>query len=127
MTTDTIRQPTAADLHAQWYIAPKPHVPRGWLVYTLDFVLATLQGHFTEPQKISHAPAWLVVGRLVQSVMAVAQAILMLLAWLPITSTLYETVARIFSRNALGFFLRACFWKSKLRYLGQDTIIDQNV
>lgn len=127
MTTDTIRQPTAADLHAQWYIAPKPHVPRGWLVYTLDFVLATLQGHFTEPQKISHAPMWLVVGRLVQGVMAVAQAILMLLAWLPITSTLYETVARIFSRNALGFFLRACFWKAKLRYLGQDTIIDQNV
>ncbi len=127
MNSETIRQPTAAELQAQWYIPPKPPIPRGWLVYTMDFILATLQGHFTEPQKISHATGWLVVGRIVQGFMALGQALLMLLAWLPITSTLYETVARVFSRNALGFFLRSCFWKTKLRYLGQDTIIDQNV
>lgn len=117
----------AADVQFQWYIPPKPDVPRGWLVYTLDFILATLQGYFTEPQKISHAPAWLVIGRIMQAFMAVAQLLLMLLAWLPITSTLFEVVARTFSRNALGFFLRACYWKAKLSYLGQDTIIDQNV
>ena len=117
----------AADIQAQWYIPDSPDLPRGWLVYSLDFILATLQGYFTEPQNISHAIGWLILGRIVQGFMAVAQAILMLLAWLPITSTLLEIVARTFTRSAVGFFLRACYWKAKLRHLGQDTVIDQNV
>jgi acetyltransferase-like isoleucine patch superfamily enzyme/ribosomal protein S18 acetylase RimI-like enzyme len=51
----------------------------------------------------------------------------MLLAWLPGTSSILEIIARVFSRNAVGFFLRACYWKAQLNYLGQDTVIDQYV
>ncbi|HUN81835.1 MAG TPA: hypothetical protein VMV81_10035, partial [Phycisphaerae bacterium] len=125
-TSDQLKH-EAAQVQGEWYIPPTPDLPRGWLVYSFDFILATLQGYFTEPQKISHAGGWRFLGRLVQGLMAIAQAILMLLAWLPITSTLFEIVARTFTRSAVGFFLRACYWKASLRYLGQDTIIDQNV
>lgn len=117
----------SASVEKLWYVAAPVRVPRGWLVYTLDFALATLQGCVTEPENVRRTTGWLVIGVTVRCAMAVAQAILMLFAWLPITSSLLETFARVYSRNALGFFLRACYWKAKLKDLGQDTIIDQYV
>jgi acetyltransferase-like isoleucine patch superfamily enzyme/ribosomal protein S18 acetylase RimI-like enzyme len=120
-------EPEQIPLADQWYIPARHKIPHGWMVYTFDFVLATLQGYVTEPQKISRAWYWVILGKLVHAGMAVAQALFMLLAWVPLLSSLFEIVSRTFTRNAIGFFLRACYWKSKLHYLGQDTIIDQNV
>ncbi|MCB9857921.1 MAG: GNAT family N-acetyltransferase [Phycisphaerales bacterium] len=108
-----------------WYVAPSRPAPRGWLVYTLDFVLATLQGCVAEPEKVRRTVGWLLAGHFVRCGMAVAQSIIMLMAWTPVISSILETVARVYTRNAFGFFLRACYWKSKLGYLGQDTIFDQ--
>ncbi|MBN2559853.1 MAG: GNAT family N-acetyltransferase [Phycisphaerae bacterium] len=110
-----------------WYIPQPPEASRGWLVYSTDFILAALQGRAAEPHTVSHSAPWVLVAAIVRCLMALGQIILIILAWLPITSSLLETVARVFSRNAVGFFLRACYWKAKLRYLGQDTFIDQNV
>lgn len=110
-----------------WYSPPRLEVPRGWLVYSLDFVLAAIQGCAADPLRVRRTRGWIFLGSLVCMGMAVVQAILMLLAWIPIISSLYETLARVFTRNTAGFFLRACYWKAKLRYLGQDTIIDQYV
>jgi acetyltransferase-like isoleucine patch superfamily enzyme len=42
-------------------------------------------------------------------------------------SSILETIARGYSRNSVGFFIRACYWKARLRRLGCDTIIDQGV
>ncbi|OWY71172.1 hypothetical protein B7486_11255 [cyanobacterium TDX16] len=112
---------------AEWYVPARRKYSRGWLVYTHDFILATLQGKVADPDRISHSTGWMIVGMLARGLMAIAQACIMVLAWIPITSCFLETIARVFSRNALGFFLRACYWKAKLGYLGQDTIIDQNV
>lgn len=110
-----------------WYVPPMPPPPTGWLVYNLDFILATLQGCAANPEQTNHSGGWVVIGRIVQFFMSIAQAILMFLSWLPFISMFMETLARVFSRNPLGFFLRACYWKTKLRHLGQNTIIDQNV
>lgn len=110
-----------------WYIPEKKKVESGWLVYTLDFVLATLQGRVAEQHRVIRTAPWLVVGHLVRGGMAIAQAIIMLLAWVPVVSWFLETIARTFTRNAAGFFLRCCYWKAKLKHLGCDTIIDQGV
>ncbi len=131
--TDTNPEKSSSDpsdnnaqrLAEAWFIAPSRPAPRGWLVYTLDFVLATLQGCVSEPEKVRRTTGWLLAGRLVRSGMAIAQSMIMLLAWIPVSSSILETVSRVYSRNAFGFFLRACFWKAKLAHLGQDTIIDQ--
>ncbi len=110
-----------------WYIPPRPVPPQGFLVYSRDFILAAMQGRITAPHQVSRAWYWQILAILVLSIMGLVQAVLMLLALLPITSCLLETLSRVFTRNAAGFFLRACYWKAKLKYLGQDTIIDQSV
>ncbi len=110
-----------------WFVAPPPPVPCGWLVYSTDFVLATLQGCGAQKDKIRRTAGWMIIARLVQGVMAVLQALIMLLAVFPVVSWFLETFVRVFTRNPVGFFLRACFWKARLKSLGQDTIIDQGV
>lgn len=120
-------QAESAAIAQQWYVASTPVPPRGWLVYSSDFVLATLQGCATQREKIRRTTGWLILVRIIQGGMALVQALVMLLSMLPILSSLLETFCRVFTRNPVGFFLRACYWKAKLKSLGQDTIIDQGV
>lgn len=120
-------QPEVRELAGKWYVPPLPPSRSGWLVYSLDFVLATLQGTITEPQNVRRTPFWITVGAIVRGVMAIVQAVLVILARIPVISWFYESVARTFTRNGAGFFLRSCYWKSRLRHLGQDTLIDQGV
>lgn len=110
-----------------WYVPAEVPAQRGWLVYSLDLVLAALQGSITEPENVRRTAFWKTIGALVRGAMGVAQAVLYLLAKLPIISWVYETVARTFTRNAVGFFLRSCYWKARLQHLGTDTLIDQGV
>lgn len=110
-----------------WHVPPRPLAPRGWLVYSRDFILAAIQGRAAEPHMVVRTRPWIFLAVLIQCLFAPLQALLMLLAYLPVTSCVYETIARVFSRNAAGFFLRACYWKAHLNYLGQDTVIDQYV
>lgn len=100
------------------------------MVYSRDFILSALQGRIAAEHRergLNRAWYWQAIVTPLLILMGLAQAGLMLLAWLPVTSSLLETIARVFSRNAAGFFLRACYWKAKLKFLGQDTIIDQSV
>jgi acetyltransferase-like isoleucine patch superfamily enzyme len=115
------------ELSDSWYIPGMPASAGGWVVYSLDFVLATLQGSVTEPHNVRRTPFWLTLGTIVRGAMAVAQLLLMIIARIPILSWFYEIAARTFSRNAVGFFLRSCYWKARLKRLGTDTLIDQGV
>ncbi len=120
--------PEAMDIANSWYvprIAPPPE--RTWLVYSLDFVLATLQGCIAEPEHVNRSPGWVLAGTIVRAMMGVLQLLIMILAWTPIVNWGVEILARTFTRNAFGFFLRSCYWKARLKKLGTDTIIDQNV
>ena len=123
-TSGTARDEAAA-IAEMWYVPARPVTPRGWLVYSLDLVLATLQGCMADPSKVRRTPLHLAAGWIVLALMAVGQAVVMALALIPVLSWFVETFCRVFTRNGLGFFLRACYWKAKLKHLGQDTIIDQ--
>ena len=112
---------------SQWYIPDQPPTQSDWIVYSLDFVLAALQGQITEPQNVRRSLPWLVAGSIVRTLMAVIQLFIILLARLPVISWFVETIARTFTRNAVGFFLRSCYWKARLKKLGSDTLIDQGV
>jgi acetyltransferase-like isoleucine patch superfamily enzyme len=130
MTTETgigmmSEDPSAAA--QSWYVLPSPPAPAGWLTYSRDFILAVLQGRAASSHMVVRSRSWLLIGMLVQCAMAPLQAGLMLLAWVPVVSRLFETLSRVFSRGTTGFFLRSCYWKAKLKHLGQDTIIDQYV
>jgi acetyltransferase-like isoleucine patch superfamily enzyme len=118
---------TVEEVRRSWYVPPKKQQRTGWLVYSSDFVVATLQGCATEMERVRRTPAWVIAGGFVHAFMAVAQAIIMLLTWTPIINWFVEILARTFTRNAAGFFLRSCYWKARLKHLGKDTIIDQGV
>ncbi len=110
-----------------WFIAPAAKPVAGWQVFSLNFVLAALQGTMNEPQNFRRTEGWLAAARVVRALMAVAQAVLFVFAWIPVFSWFFEILARTWGRNAAGFFLRSCYWKAKLRNLGVDTLIDQGV
>jgi len=117
----------AAEVERDWYVLPVATAPSGWLVYSLDFVLAALQGRASDQENIVRTPGWIVLAQLIRGIMAVLQALIIGFSSLPVVGWFMEINARTFTRNAAGFFLRACYWKAKLRHLGQDTVIDQNV
>ena len=123
---DQEREDVAA-VEEMWYVPLGQPIREGWMVFSLDFVLARLQGCVSEPQAMKRTVAWVIIGTIVRFFMAVAQVLFMLLAWMPIISSVLETIARNFTRNEFGFFLRSCYWKARLKHLGADTIIDQGV
>ncbi|MCA9256906.1 MAG: acyltransferase [Phycisphaerales bacterium] len=114
-------------IEASWVIPNIPKPKAGWLVFSRDYVLAALQGCAAKPSRVKRSASWIAVGESVRAMMAVLQATIWVITRIPIVSSLFETVARGYSRDALGFFMRACYWKARLKYLGVDTIIDQGV
>lgn len=117
----------SAQVRAGWYIAEKPAPPRGWLVYSEHFVLRVLQGKYARPDEVVVTPGWRFAAGVVRGLMAVAQAVCMGLALTPILNWGMAGLAHGFKRGSVGFFLRACYWKAKLKRLGQDTLIDRGV
>lgn len=112
---------------AEWSISPAPPPSYGWPVFSADFVLAALQGCAKTPEVVRRTTAWLFLTGMLRGLMAFAQFLIGIAARIPVLDWCVEIMARCFTRNAFGFFLRACYWKSKLERLGQDTIIDQGV
>lgn len=125
-TSGTLKDEAVA-IAEMWYVPARIPTPKGWLVYSLDLVLATLQGCMADPSKVRRTPLRLAAGWIILALMAVGQTIIMALASIPVVSWFVETFCRVFTRNGAGFFFRACYWKAKLKHLGQDTIIDQYV
>ena len=40
-------QDESQKVETSWYVAPKPPVPKGWLVFSEEFVLRVLQGSYS--------------------------------------------------------------------------------
>ncbi len=116
----------AAAIEASWYTPPKPEIPSGWLVFSEEYILRGLRGDVAgrmgKPGPLLYATV-----KVVQVLMAIAQGLIMLLALTPVINLFLESTAVCFKRGTAGYFLRACYWKAKLRRLGQDTLIDRGV
>ncbi len=115
------------EIERMWYIPSYTPVKSGWMLYSETLVLSQLQGCFEQPDKVKRTTGWRVAGGGVRSIMAIGQALLMFFCMIPILSWLMYMLARSMPRNVVGFFLRGCYWKTKLRHLGVDTFIDQGV
>ncbi len=120
-------QPSAEELRSAWYIPPKPVPPNDWLVFSQEAMLRVLQGKREDPGPVNRSAAWVFAVSLVRAVLALAQALIMLLASIPVVHGLLEPTITHWRRGSLGFFLRAAYWKARLRRLGTDTLIDRGV
>jgi len=114
-------------VEASWHIPDVPKTATGWLVFSLDYVLAALQGCAAQPKRTCRSAGWVIIGESVRVVMAVLQFLIMMIAHIPVLGSIFESIARGYSRDSIGFFIRACYWKARLKRLGCDTIIDQGV
>ncbi len=123
----TDRQVESEQIRRSWYIAPKPLAPQGWLVFSEELVLRTLQDRYVRQLPARRSPLWRLVALVIRLVMAVAQFVLMFLSVVPLVSAITEIIAVHFRRGGVGFFLRSCYWKTKLRHLGQDTLIERGI
>ncbi|MCP4592253.1 MAG: hypothetical protein GY842_16085 [bacterium] len=117
----------AEEVRQSWYVAPKPPPPQGWLVFSEELILRVLQGRYVKQLPVSMSLPWRLLGMIVRLVLAVGQFVLMFLSMVPVLSALMEMAAVHFRRGVVGFFLRSCYWKTKLRCLGQDTLIERGI
>ena len=115
------------EIRQMWYVPPRIQYHTSWILYTKTFVLHTLQGCYGHPEKAKHTPVWGLITTSVWIAMIFAQLVIMFLSYLPIIAWIMYMLALAFPRNAVGFFLRGCYWKTKLRHLGIDTLLDQGV
>lgn len=123
--TSTPEQESAA-IAATWYTLPRVAAPSGWLVFSEEYILRGLRGDVAGRMG-KPGPALKLLVWIARFFMAIAQGLVMLLAKIPVVEWFVETAVVYFMRGAVGYFLRACYWKSKLRRLGQDTLIDRGV
>lgn len=110
-----------------WYVPPRPVYPPGWLLYSEELVLQALQGCYGRPERVRRTSGWRTLAFLARAVMAAGQGVVMLLASIPLVQLSVYLVARELPRNLVGYFLRGCYWKARLRKMGVDSIIDQGV
>jgi hypothetical protein len=127
MTEHNLQSKNAEEIKQMWYIPPHPRYDAGWVLYTRNFVLQTLQGCYGFPEKVKHNFLWHTIGTCIWAGMILFQLIFMAICYLPVISWLMYMLVRAFPRNAVGFLFRGCYWKTKLKYLGVDTLIDQGV
>lgn len=111
----------------EWYVPPKPTVPTGWLVFSEESILRVMQGTFATDKPVRRDFGSLFLLRIVQGFVAVVQALIMLLAMIPLISTLVEAFVVNLPRSSFGFLARAAFWRARLASLGQDTLIERGV
>lgn len=117
----------SADIAAEWYLVPKPTPPSGWLVFSEDFVLRVLQNLRESTDPPSRTPGWRLYCGLTMFVIGLLQALVMGLAYVPLVRTLMEPIIVYWKRGGFGFFLRSAYWKTRLKALGQNTLIDRGV
>jgi len=118
----------SGEIGRAWLILPKPAVEKqGWLVYTPGFLLTMLQGKTHDPGSVRKTVIWRAVTLLFTICLALFQVLVMILARIPVVNWVASAIAQYAGRDPLGFALRSCYWKARLKSLGQDTLIDQGV
>ena len=115
------------EIRRMWYVPPRPQYDTSWILYTRNFVLQTLQGCYRYPEKVKDNCTWRIISTCVWFGMACTQLVIMFLSYIPIVTWVVYMLITAFPRNAVGFFLRGSYWKSRLRRLGVDTLIDAGV
>jgi acetyltransferase-like isoleucine patch superfamily enzyme len=124
-STPSVEQ-QSAEVAAQWYVAPKPAPPVGWLVFSDEYILRGLRGEVSASAARPGAGLTL-AARVVRGTLCVVQLLTMAFAKIPLLNQIVESWVSFLPRGALGSFLRAAYWKARLGRLGQDTIIERGV
>ncbi len=97
------------------------------MLYSDIFIVKALRGDFTFNRDIKIKKGEKLIVLSIKVVMFFVFVVIWILAKIPIVSSVVETIARVYSRNSIGYFLRGAYYKAKLKKMGKDVIIDQDV
>jgi galactoside O-acetyltransferase len=99
----------------------------GLLLFDDDYIARGIKGDYSGGGQVKLGPLETILLNVIKLGMAIAQAVVFVICRIPLVSSLYESFARTYSRGAAGFFLRASFYKNRLRRMGQNVFIDVGV
>jgi galactoside O-acetyltransferase len=97
------------------------------MLYDDEFIALAIKGKYSDSKKQQLNVLQQLLLYLIKIGMAVAFAVIYVICFIPLISSLYETFARSYSRGALGFFLRGVYYKTKLKHMGKNVFIDVGV
>lgn len=97
------------------------------MLYDDEYIARAIRGEYTGAQERRLSLSERILVCILQSGMAIAYGGIFILCHIPLLSLLFETFARTFSRGAIGFFLRGAYYKSRLRRMGKNVLIDVGV
>jgi acetyltransferase-like isoleucine patch superfamily enzyme len=96
-------------------------------LYDNNYILRAVKGRYQAEDEIKPFFTDKLVVIIIQSGMLLCYGVITIISHIPIISSCFETFTRIFSRGALGFFLRGAYYKNKLKRMGKNVFIDVGV
>ena len=99
----------------------------GSLLFDDEYIARGIKGDYAGGGQLTLSPLDRLLLWAIKIAMALAQGIASVICHIPVLSSFYEGFARTYSRGAAGFFLRAAYYKNRLKRMGQNVFIDVGV
>ena len=99
----------------------------GSLLFDDEYIARGIKGDYAGGGQSTLSPLDRLLLWAIKIAMALAQGIASVICHIPVLSSFYEGFARTYSRGAAGFFLRAAYYKNRLKRMGQNVFIDVGV
>ena len=97
------------------------------MLYDDEYLVRALKGKYQVEDEMHVTFLDKLVVAFLKSGMAACYLLICIVCKIPILSSLYETLARTYSRGAVGFFLRGAYYKNRLKRMGKNVFIDVGV
>jgi acetyltransferase-like isoleucine patch superfamily enzyme len=98
-----------------------------FVLYDDEYLVRALKGKYQVEDEMHVTFLDKVSVAVLKSGMAICYLLICIICRIPILSSLYETLARTYSRGAVGFFLRGAYYKNRLKRMGKNVFIDVGV
>lgn len=100
------------------------------MLYDDEYIARAIVGQYADYEgqcEIHLNPLQKILFYILKYGMVACYGIIFVLCHVPVVSSLFETFARIYSRGAVGFFLRGAYYKNKLKRMGKNVFIEVGV
>jgi acetyltransferase-like isoleucine patch superfamily enzyme len=100
------------------------------MIYDDEYIAKAIKGQYAgygNQQELKLNFGQKILFYILKSGMAFVYITAFVVCRIPVFSSLFETFARIYSRGAVGFYLRGLYYKNKLKSMGKNVFIDLGV
>ncbi len=95
--------------------------------FTKEYIAKGLKGDYSYGTSVELNAFENVAATVIHAGMTLCGGVIWILAKIPLVSDLLEMTVRNYPRGAAGFFLRGAYFKTKLKHMGRNVLIDLGV